>query len=83
MTCLWNDPDSTEARIDRTATRQSTSEPLRASMDGMFIGDDIAVCRIASSLSYLAGVAHALTSMHHAFDMLLPTLYPTRDPVQT
>ncbi|KAI5993972.1 Indoleamine 2,3-dioxygenase, partial [Pisolithus albus] len=38
-------------------------ELMRASMDEIFVGDDIAVCRITSYLSRLAGVVHALTSL--------------------
>lgn len=38
-------------------------ELMRASMDEIFVGDDIAVRRITSYLSRLAGVVHALTSL--------------------
>ncbi|KAI6006205.1 Indoleamine 2,3-dioxygenase [Pisolithus orientalis] len=38
-------------------------ELMRASMDEMFVGDDIAVRRITSYLSRLAGVIHALTGL--------------------
>lgn len=63
MTCLLNGDSIESACIDSTAACQSTSEPLRALMDGMFVGDDIAACRIASFPSYLTGVVHALAGL--------------------